>query len=150
MLHARTRRRPAAALVEAAIVLPVTFFLLLGLIIGALGIFRYQEVAYLAREGARYAAVHGKKYEEEVKKPAATPADIYTNAILPRVVTLNRSHLSYSVTWDKSNAPYTVSNDYEKATTNTVSVTVTYQWFPELFLKGPYTLSSTSTLPMAY
>ena len=34
--------------------------------------------------------------------------------------------------------------------TNYVSVTVTYTWLPELFLVGPITLSSTSTLPMAY
>jgi Flp pilus assembly protein TadG len=60
----RTQRRDSrgAATVEAAIVLPIAFFLVLGLIIGGLGIFRYFEVAHLARETARFAAVHGGQY----------------------------------------------------------------------------------------
>jgi hypothetical protein len=33
---------------------------------------------------------------------------------------------------------------------NTVTVTVTYQWFPELYLVGPIVLTNSSTVPMAY
>src|SRR5262249_49688885 len=33
---------------------------------------------------------------------------------------------------------------------NNVVVTVTYQWFPELYLVGPITLSCTSEMPMSY
>jgi hypothetical protein len=33
---------------------------------------------------------------------------------------------------------------------NLVTVTVTYQLYPEMFLGGPYVLTSTSTLPVAY
>jgi hypothetical protein len=29
-------------------------------------------------------------------------------------------------------------------------VTVTYQWFPEMILVGPYSLTSTSTAQMIY
>ena len=32
--------------------------------------------------------------------------------------------------------------------TSKVTVTVSYQWFPEVFLVGPYNLSSTSTMPI--
>ena len=39
------RRRRAATTVEAAFVYPVMFFLLFGLIVGGLGVFRYQTVA---------------------------------------------------------------------------------------------------------
>src|SRR5213593_2814721 len=45
------RQRRGASVLEFAIVAPVTFMLILGLIIGGLGVFRYQEVAQLAREG---------------------------------------------------------------------------------------------------
>jgi hypothetical protein len=51
--------RAAVTAVECAIVLPVTFFLLFALVVGGMGVFRYQEVATLAREGARYASTHG-------------------------------------------------------------------------------------------
>ena len=33
---------------------------------------------------------------------------------------------------------------------NYVTVTVTYQWYPEFLLVGPITLTSTSTMPMTY
>ena len=46
--------RGAATAVECAFILPVTFFLMFGLVVGAMGVFRYQEVCTLARDGARY------------------------------------------------------------------------------------------------
>jgi hypothetical protein len=33
---------------------------------------------------------------------------------------------------------------------NKVTVTVTYTWIPEMYLVGPYTLTSTSTAQMLY
>ena len=54
------------------------------------------------------------------------------------------------MTWNKSNMPLQVDTQYEKPIGNTVTVTVTYQWFPEMYLIGPYTLTSTSTAQMAY
>ena len=43
-------------------VYPVTILLLLGTVVLGLGVFRYQQVQCLAREGARYASVHGPQY----------------------------------------------------------------------------------------
>jgi hypothetical protein len=78
MIYSKSkRRRKGATVVESAVVYPVTFFIILALIIGGLGIYRYQEVAYLAREGARYAAVHGFNYWNDVRNlryPACTPS----------------------------------------------------------------------------
>jgi hypothetical protein len=54
--------RGGASIVEAALVMPVTFFLIFGLLVGAIGIFRYQQCAHISRETARYASVHGAKY----------------------------------------------------------------------------------------
>ena len=136
----RSGRRRGATVVESAIVYPVVFVFILGLVSGGMGIFRYQEVASLAREGSRYASTHGSQYQLETSKAAATAQDVYNNAILPKAVGLDTTKLSSSVTWNANNQP----------PNSTVTVTVTYQWKPEVFLLGTFTLSSTSTMPMAY
>jgi Flp pilus assembly protein TadG len=143
-------RRSGFAATESIVVLPTLFFLILATVVGGYGIFRYQQIAMLAREGSRYASVHGGQYQQETGNPAVTPQDVYNNAILPLATSLDLSQLSYSVTWNTSNMPYTVTNDYENPTGNTVTVTVSYNWFPEVYLVGPITLSSTSTVPMSY
>ena len=53
------RRRWGGTLVEGAVVGSLSLMLLLGTVVVGLGVFRYQQVADLAREGTRYAAVHG-------------------------------------------------------------------------------------------
>ena len=139
-----------ATTVEFAICCPIVFFFVFATIVGGLGVFRYQQTAELAREAARWASVHGGQYPEETGNPAATAQDIYTNAIQPAAATLNLSKLSYQVTWNTSNMPLDASASYETPHGNTVSVTVTYQWFPEMYLIGPISLTSTSTAQMIY
>ena len=74
MLQQRQPRR-GVTLVECAIIYPLTLLLVLAIIIGGLGMFRYQEVASLAREGARYASVRGAKYAQTVAgATAANPS----------------------------------------------------------------------------
>jgi Flp pilus assembly protein TadG len=149
----RRKQRAGATLVECALVYPVTFLLLLGLMVGGVGMFRYQQVASLARRAARYASVHGSQYARDTGNPAATPADIYNNAIAPYAVALDLSKLQQppSVSYNTSNQPYhtNVVNGNIVATTNTVTVTITYQWLPEVYLGG-ITLTSTSVMPMSY
>jgi len=123
---------------EAAIVLPVTLLIVFGTVVGALGVFRYQETALLARVGARYAAVHGSKYASANGKPAATQADVYTNAIAPKMVILDPSHMTYSVTWNPDNTPG-----------STVKVTVSYNWIPETIFPA-VTLKSTAVQTVSY
>ena len=142
----RVRRTPkpprrGVQAVEAAIVLPVVMMLTFGTCSTAMGIFYYQQVATLAHEGARYASVHGGLYQQEVNGGnPVTASDIYHNAILPMAVGLTPSHLTYSVIWNATNMPYN----------NSVSVTVTYQWTPDLYITGPLYLTSTSVMPMSY
>ncbi len=150
MRHRNWHRRRGTTAVEFAICCPIVFMLLFATIVGAMGVFRYQQTAQLAREAARWAAVHGGQYEEETGNAAATPADVYTNAIQPSATTLDLGKLTYQVTWDKSNMPLDASDGYATPHGNTVSVTVTYQWFPEVYLVGPFSLSSTSTAQMIY
>jgi Flp pilus assembly protein TadG len=145
----RTPRRGATT-VEFAVTAPIVLFLLLATIVGSMGVFRYHQVAALAREGSRWASVHGSQYEEHTGNPAATQEDVYNTVILPAATTLNPAHLSCQVTWDQSNIPLEVIDDVQTPRGNTVTVTVSYQWFPELFLVGPYTLTSSSTMQMYY
>ncbi|HTU21569.1 MAG TPA: TadE/TadG family type IV pilus assembly protein [Gemmataceae bacterium] len=143
-------RRRGFATAESIVVLPTLLFLILATVVGGYGIFRYQQIAMLAREGARYASVHGGQYQQETGNAAATSQDVYNNAIVPYATSLDLTQLTYSVSWNASNMPYSVSSDYETPTGNTVTVTVRYKWFPEVYLVGPITLSSTSTMPMSY
>ena len=143
-------RRRGTTTTEFAITCPIVFFLVFATIVGGLGVFRYQLVAALAREGARWASVHGGQYAKETKQLAATAEDVYTNAIAPGAIGLDPSKLSYTVTWNRNNWPLWVNNDVETPIGNTVTVTVTYQWVPEMYLAGPFTLTSTSTAQMLY
>lgn len=147
----RPRPRPAATLVEFALVGSVTFLILLGLLIGGMGIFRYQQVANLARDGSRWASVHGTQYAKDTNNTAATAQDVYNQAIAPYAAGLDTSKLTYSVTWNTSNDPYHTAtvNGVQEKVANTVTVTVTYQWVPEAYLGG-ITLRSTSVSVMSY
>jgi Flp pilus assembly protein TadG len=144
------RSRRAAVTVESAFVMPVLLFLIVAIVVGGYGVFRFQQVAVLAREGARYASVHGGQYQRETGNPAATQQDVYNNAVLPLATSIDPAQLSCSVSWNTNNMPSHMSRDYEKPVANTVSVTVSYTWLPEVYLVGPFTLSSTSTVPMSY
>src|SRR5204863_18342 len=162
---ASRRSRRGVAVVELAVLLPLLvmiflitvdfarvfyFSLTLTNCARAGALYACDPVAAVEREGGRWASVHGGQYADETNQPAATAADIYSNAILPAASALNPSQLSYQVTWDKSNMPLDPGQNYEQPTGNTVTVTVTYQWLPEMYLPGPITLSSTSTAQMVY
>jgi Flp pilus assembly protein TadG len=145
----RNQRRGATT-VEFAVTAPIVFFILLATIVGSMGVFRYHQVAALAREGSRWACVRGSEYEVNTGNPAATEDDVYNQVILPAATAMKPEHLSCQVTWDQSNMPLEVVDDVQTPRGNTVTVTVSYQWFPELFLIGPYTLTSSSTAQMYY
>jgi Flp pilus assembly protein TadG len=146
------KRREAATALECAVIAPVVFLLLLGVVIVGMGIFRYQQMASLSRDAARYASVHGTQYARETGNPAPTPTDIYNRVIAPGADGLDPTLLTYSITYNTSNDPYhTVTvNGNVVPIDNTVRVTLTYQWFPEAFFVGPFTLTSTSEMPMSY
>ena len=151
MLRRRNhKRRRGTTAVEFAIAAPILFFILLATMIGGMGVFRYHQVASLAREASRWACVRGGQYEKETGNPAATPEDVYNNVILPGATLLKPDHITYSVTWDQSNMPLQVIDDVQEPFGNTVTVTVSYQWFPEMYVIGPINLTSTSTAQMMY
>ena len=137
-MRLRQQRRRGATVVEHAIVLPVFFLFVIGTVVVGFGVFRYQEVAHLAREASRYASVRGTSYAAATGYPAATAKDVYEGAIRPNAVGLDAKQLSYEVTWSPDNRQG-----------STVTVRVTYRWVPEAFLGG-MDLTSTSTATMSY
>ena len=123
--------RRGGTLLEFAVAAP-SVMLLIGLLVGGLGVFRYQQVAHLARDASRWACVHGSQYASATGNAAATATDVYQQAIVPNAGGLNLSHLSYSVTWNTSNSPTrtTTVNGNTVVVANTVTVTINYQSIP--------------------
>jgi Flp pilus assembly protein TadG len=148
-LHAK--KRTAMTTVECALVFPLTFLLLMGILVGGAGMFRYQEMAHLARQASRYAATHGTQWAKETGNAPATPTDIYNATVVPGAVGLDLSKMTYSVTYNTSNDVYhtVIVNGQDVGVYNTVRVTLTYQWIPEAFLGG-ITLTSTSEMTMSF
>lgn len=130
----RLHRRTGAVLVEMALVAPILFLLLIGIIVGGLGVFRYHQVAALAHASARWASVHGKDYAK-TNGSVATAEDIYKNVIQPKAVALDKSKLSYQLDWGPDGS--------------TVVVTVRYQWIPEAFFNNA-TFSSRAEMLVSY
>ncbi len=165
--------RRAASIIEFALIAPLAFFLLLGTFIGGMGVFRYQAVATMAREAARYASTHGGNYARDNNQailngtlPNVTDQYIINNVVLPNALSMDQSKVNTAISFNTSSGafdwddtahngnrwPFSIQNisgtNYSE--TNTVSVTVTYTWIPEGFLIGPITLTSTSVMPMNY
>ncbi|HEV3085414.1 MAG TPA: TadE/TadG family type IV pilus assembly protein [Gemmataceae bacterium] len=151
--------RRGAVLVEGAIVYPVFLMLIFMLIIGGMGVFRYQQVACLAREAARYAAVHGSGWHKETGQTCPTSSAIQ-NAVLPLAVGMDPNKLSMQVqwvgqvsgtvqSWDSVSKHALSVNTSNQGVVNRVRVTVTYQWTPQLYLVGSINLQSTCEIPMS-
>jgi Flp pilus assembly protein TadG len=171
-LTSRSRRR-GAHLVEFALVFSVTMVLLAGMAVCALNVFAYQQVAYLAREAARYAAVHAGQYQKENAAaitagtlPNVTDSYLTTNVVQASAVNLDPSQLQVAVNFNTSSGsfdwddtanngdrwPYSAKtvNDTTYNETNTVSVTVTYTYVPVWFLPNAITVTSTAVMPVCY
>lgn len=153
--------RRAAIAVEAAVVYPVLFLLLFGLIVGGIGVFRYQQVTCLAGEAARWVCVRGANWEKETGNPAITAAMGRRDVVLPIGVGLEESAVTVeihwvngitgeAVPWDASRRLPLSRNDRDDEVSNRVRVTVTYRWSPGVFHSSGLTLKSVCEIPMAY
>ena len=106
--------RDGATTVDFAVVSGFIFFLIFALIVGASGIFRYQEVAHLAREAARYASTHGGQYQldgiaAQTGVPAVSSSSDLTKYLLPKATLLDPSRLTITASWSAP-AGYTPVN----------------------------------------
>jgi len=123
--------RRGVTVVEVAMTAPVAMLVVIGLMVGGLGTFRYQQVAALAREGASYAALHGPYYAKRTGKPMATANDVLNTAILPIAMGLDSKALHCDLTYDVKS--------------NTATVALSYDWLPEGLIPAAK-LSSTSVM----
>src|SRR6516225_4484419 len=105
-------RRSGTTIVESAIVYPVLLLLLIGLMVGGLGVFDYEQVAYAAREAARFASVHAGQYQRDnaAAIAAGTLPDVnaayLTTLVTDRVVNLDSSKLQVTVTFNTSSGAF--------------------------------------------
>jgi len=157
----RNRKRTGALAVETAVVLPVMFLLLFGLIIGGTSVFRWQQVACQAREAARWISVRGAEWAAETGKPSPSESDIRHNAVQPHTAGMAGERLSLKVEWiDGGNGdivPWDTSCKCPRTSqangnvvANRVRVTVTYAWSPRLTWFKPLTLRSVSEMPLQF
>src|SRR5947209_12340412 len=135
----RSPARRGAVMVESAIVYPLLFLLLFGLIVGGLCVFRYQQMVLLSREAARYASVRGSASQKETNQAPPTVAQITQLVVLPLSagmepdkVTVQIQWISPAtnkiVDWDDSPKSPTSLDKQGNPVANRVRVTVTYLW----------------------
>jgi len=118
-----------------ALIGPLVFLLLIGLIVTVLGVFRMQQVSRLAHEAARWASVHGEEWEHSTRSRPVTAEDVVRQAMLPLAQGLSEQHLTPDVSWNEDRS--------------LVRVTVNYRWLPEVFLSAS-TITATSMRPVSY
>jgi hypothetical protein len=140
LLRTKARKRNGAYVVEAAFVYPITFFLILAMVIGSMGIFRFQECSFLARLGARYGSVHGDNYwyyQRNLRPPNASPGTSanpsgYTDA------TSGTTYLVYQPT-TTTTGPGTYTNWTDDIYGNAI--------YPKLMLLDPANVTCTVAWP---
>ncbi|MBY0523979.1 MAG: hypothetical protein K2R98_11305 [Gemmataceae bacterium] len=154
-------RRSGAVVIECAIIYPVIFMMTIGLVVGGLGVYRYNELAHLSHSCARYASVHGGGYssENKVAISAGTLPSVdlayLQNYVKNQAILLDKTKLTVSVNMITSagSNPWSLTNNgvVTGGNADVVSVTVTYVWVPEVaYFTGPITMSHTAVLPMSY
>ena len=136
----------------------IVVLLTIGAIVAGLGVYRYQQVASLAREGSRWVCVHGSNYSGTTGNAPASSADVLSH-LQAESPGLNPSLLKVDVylisggtkiSWDSSSkAPFALNAVGVMTGQNLVEVVVTYTWQAEA-LFGTYTMTSTSTVPMCF
>ena len=157
----RDRARRGAAALEGAIVYPAFFMMLFMIIVGGMGVFHYQMCACLASEAARFACVRGNAWSKQAGIASPTHQQIFDQCVAPAAIAMHLPNLSISIAlvdpgtgtatdWDSSTKYATTTAADGTAQTNRVRATVSYQWFPELFLAGPYTMNAVAELPMEF
>jgi Flp pilus assembly protein TadG len=159
MIRRKSGKRRAAVAVESAVVLPVMLVLVLMLIVGGIGVFRYQQVACLAREGARWGSVRGSGWQLETGQTSPTQAEILQNAVLPLAVGMDASAITIQAelvngetgavtAWDSSRKNPLSLSKINLGVANRIRITVNYNWSPGVLLPGSVTMSSVSEVPM--
>lgn len=134
----RTRRAEAGqALVEFSLAIMVFLVIIIGVIEVGRAVWSYNTLASAAREGSRYAMVHGASASAR-SGPAGNDANVQA-AVTKYTAALDPSDLTVTSTWPDGN----------NAAGSHVRVTVSYRFdtsFSRLLGISPITMSSASTM----
>lgn len=156
------RRRSGASLAEMAIVSSVFFLLLFGIIVGGLAVFRFHQVATLAREGARWASTHGSQFSADYRMGTLTTESMIKDQMTSRARGLDLDPARFRVTvfleTPDTTPPTSIPWDASDRSPNNalrakmVRVRLEYQWVPEVFLFGSgfVWMRGESAIPMNY
>lgn len=150
--------RRGATAVELAVVLPIVCALVIAVIVGGIDVLRYQQVACLAREGARWASVRGADYAFDADGRPPTARQIVDAAVAPKAAAMDPAALVVKVElvdkgsntvqdWDasaKATRSITAGGEY---VTNAVRVTVSYAVTADVFGE-PLTIQSVCEMPL--
>ncbi len=115
-------------MVELALVVPVVLLFTLGIVDFGRGIFTYAVLADAAREGARYAIVHGS-LATELGETASGPNEpdpmgaYVVRAAKSEAYGLDSAAMRVSVCWGSSNSPCAVPMDCSPAASTATSPT---------------------------
>lgn len=152
----RTRRRTAGqAMVEFALVAPMFFLLLFGIVEAGRFIFYYETLSHATREGARYAIVNGANTLGCPSGPAApgsSACDTAGNNVVTRVRQSAYGLVGTSVAVDRcwwyAACDFGTHGDGDNARGATVTVTATYTYSSLIPLVPlpPITVSAESSL----
>ena len=121
--------------VEFALCAVVVLILTFGVVNFSLVVYAYNFVSYAAREGTRFAAVHGSS-----NPSPAHSADI-TNLISAEAYGLNGGNLKVSTTWNPNNQPGSVV---------AVQVQYTFNFMIPFVTLPPVNLTSSSQMMISY
>lgn len=125
------RSEKGSAIVETALVFPIAFMLLFGVMQCSLVILTYNTTTFGSRAGARYAIVNGST--------SASPATAATvkSAVLASMPAVPTSSITVATTWSPNNQPGSIV---------TVKVTVTVTPMIPFVTTHLVTFSSTSQM----
>lgn len=147
--------------IEAAVVYPILVLLILGLIVGGTAVFRYQQVAFLAREAARWASVRGSDWQKTTDQTSPSSSDIRAQSVIPYASGMDPNGLTVTVEWidqitgtatswdSASKDPVSLTNTGGYVS-NKVRVSIGYQYSPNFWIVGPLNLQSVCEHPMSF
>jgi hypothetical protein len=135
------RRSRGQALVEFAFTAPIFFVLLLGLLEGGRYVFYSETLNHAAREGVRYAIIHGAASQPASERVGPGSPDPSGNAVKQVI-------LDAAVIGDPENVtiPDPVYSPNNNRRGSTVTVTLTYTYTPVVSILGPITVDAEATL----
>jgi Flp pilus assembly protein TadG len=131
----RRRRTRAQALVEFALVAPMFFILLFGIIEAGRFIFYYETLSHATREGARYAIVNGANTlgcPSGPPQPGTSPCDTsganVVNEVRQAALGVTGTAVTVDRCWWYTTCDFGTHGDGDNARGATVTVTASYTY----------------------